>query len=266
MKKEVVIYFIIGVYLFATSSCSFQKRHYRRGYEVQWYNKAESYGSQETKFVDYYSETSNSALKYENSDLTSSIEDNHVFIPQKKNLSLKQSRYNTLDKKVRPILECDVIVRRNGEEIPAKVIELGIRQIKYKKCDDIDGQELVIDKSDVASIKYANGKREIIPMESKEDMAKRYNAGSSDTKSDLDLLSGLSLCLGILSFLPFFGVLCGLLAIILGSIAVGKYDNSNMNEPQLRRRGALGRLLGFLGILFSLLLLIFIVLSFFLII
>lgn len=52
---------------------------------------------------------------------------------------------------------CDQIVMRNGDLTDAKILEVGVNEIRYKKCRREDGPEYVVSKSDVLSIRYANG-------------------------------------------------------------------------------------------------------------
>ena len=54
----------------------------------------------------------------------------------------------------------DIIVKRNGDEIQSKVLELTIETIKYKKFDNQTGPIRNIAKSDVFMIIYENGERE----------------------------------------------------------------------------------------------------------
>jgi len=56
----------------------------------------------------------------------------------------------------------DVIVKQNGDEIKAKVTEVGITDIKYKKFENESGPVYVIAKADVFMIKYENGTAEVI--------------------------------------------------------------------------------------------------------
>ncbi len=56
--------------------------------------------------------------------------------------------------------QCDQIVLRNGDVIEAKVKEVGVNEIRYKKCDRPDGPDYTISKRDVLSIKYSNGEVE----------------------------------------------------------------------------------------------------------
>lgn len=55
----------------------------------------------------------------------------------------------------------DLITKRNGDEIKAKVIEVGTDEVKFKKFDNIDGPLFVVKKSEIIFIKYENGSKEI---------------------------------------------------------------------------------------------------------
>ncbi len=55
----------------------------------------------------------------------------------------------------------DVIVLRNADEIQAKVLQVGIDDIIYKKWDNQDGPSYQIAKKDVFYIVYANGNKDV---------------------------------------------------------------------------------------------------------
>ena len=67
---------------------------------------------------------------------------------------------------------CDQIVLRNGDVVEAKVKEVGVNEIRYKKCDRPDGPDYTISKRDVLSIKYSNGEVE------------RFNSVSSSSSNN----------------------------------------------------------------------------------
>lgn len=56
----------------------------------------------------------------------------------------------------------DILVKKDGTAIKAKIQEIGTTEIKYKAADNLDGPTYVIPKSDVLSINYENGTHEII--------------------------------------------------------------------------------------------------------
>ena len=59
------------------------------------------------------------------------------------------------------LLAQDNIILRNGEEIKAKVQEVGLSEIKYKKLDNLTGPVYTVLKSDVFTINYENGTKEV---------------------------------------------------------------------------------------------------------
>ncbi len=54
----------------------------------------------------------------------------------------------------------DTIIKINGEQIPARIIEITSTEIKYKKINFLDGPTYIENKSNVQLIKYANGLKE----------------------------------------------------------------------------------------------------------
>lgn len=54
----------------------------------------------------------------------------------------------------------DTIVKRNGDIVIAKVFEVGIDQIKYKRMDYEDGPTYIENKADLNFITYKNGHKE----------------------------------------------------------------------------------------------------------
>ncbi|QRM88856.1 hypothetical protein FG167_06285 [Lacinutrix sp. WUR7] len=51
----------------------------------------------------------------------------------------------------------DIITTNNGEEIEAKVEEVGTEKIKYKKQENLDGPDYFIEKNKVSKIVFNNG-------------------------------------------------------------------------------------------------------------
>ena len=58
--------------------------------------------------------------------------------------------------------DCDELILYGGEIINVKVLEINDNEIKYKKCDNLDGPAYIIGKSSVKGIHYANGTDETI--------------------------------------------------------------------------------------------------------
>jgi hypothetical protein len=54
----------------------------------------------------------------------------------------------------------DVIIKRNGNQIKGKVVEVGTTEIKYKLPDNVDGPLYAVDKNSISKIIYENGRVE----------------------------------------------------------------------------------------------------------
>lgn len=51
----------------------------------------------------------------------------------------------------------DTIYKRNGNIVPAKIIEVGVRDVSYRRLDNPDGPLFIATKNEIAKIRYANG-------------------------------------------------------------------------------------------------------------
>ena len=60
----------------------------------------------------------------------------------------------------------DVIVKRNGEELQCKILEVSKNEVKYKRWTNQDGPSFAEKKSDIFMIKYENGEKEVVAYES----------------------------------------------------------------------------------------------------
>lgn len=56
----------------------------------------------------------------------------------------------------------DIITLRNGDEIQAKVTEVMQDEIKYKRFDNLEGPVYSMNKSEIFSIKYESGHKEVM--------------------------------------------------------------------------------------------------------
>ncbi|MDR1155238.1 MAG: hypothetical protein LBL04_11055 [Bacteroidales bacterium] len=64
------------------------------------------------------------------------------------------------------ILAQDIIVRKDGSEVQAKVLEVTPDQIKYQRSDNPDGPAYTENKNRLLKIKYANGLEDVFVKES----------------------------------------------------------------------------------------------------
>lgn len=59
----------------------------------------------------------------------------------------------------------DVITKKNGDDIKAKVLEITLTELKYKNFNNLDGPIISIAKSDVIFVKYENGTKDVFAEE-----------------------------------------------------------------------------------------------------
>ena len=148
--------------------------------------------------------------------------------------------------------ECDVVTLNDGTDVSCKVLEINDQEIKYKKCENLDGPVYIINKKNIFRIVYANGTKEVI------------NQVKLDKKNDAKLegLSLASMILGILSVLSFVsilgGIFLGLLAIVFGIIGL----NRTKGKEKFYGRGfaIAGLVTGAIGLFLALLVLYFLLL------
>ena len=62
----------------------------------------------------------------------------------------------------------DIITTKKGEDIKAKVLEITIQEVKYKKVENPDSPIYTLLKSDILMIRYENGSKDIFNEDTKE--------------------------------------------------------------------------------------------------
>lgn len=58
------------------------------------------------------------------------------------------------------ILAQDTIYTRSGDQFAAQVEEIDVDVIRYKRIENLNGPQYVMDKADVAKIRYQNGEED----------------------------------------------------------------------------------------------------------
>jgi hypothetical protein len=74
----------------------------------------------------------------------------------------------------------DVITLKSGDEIQAKVTEVGQTEVKYKRFDNPDGPTYTVNKSDIFMVKYQNGQKDVF----KDEQPAQNNVSSSKENED----------------------------------------------------------------------------------
>ena len=102
------------------------------------------------------------------------------------------------------LLAQDIIVKKNGDEIQARVLEVAASKIKYKKFDNKEGPAYTIDKKDVFMIRYENGTKDVFNDSNTSGPTGARVSTKSRNTSDLPRASFNINPLGLLQFGPIF--------------------------------------------------------------
>lgn len=142
-------------------SCSVQKRKYQKGFYVSNNKHAKTKSTslnKENKKNELALKTSILHFNSEkDAELTASINNNTSFL-ERKPINLYSRINDSL---------CDKITLKNGDEIYVNVLELTPALIKYKKCNEPESPLYIVKKTEVFSIKYSNGTKELMETETK---------------------------------------------------------------------------------------------------
>lgn len=221
LNRQLILVFAL---LFSLCSCTMEKRVYMKGYYTSWNKSKVAIENKNAKIKkdnssknEFYTQVTTAhdvvavSIKQENSDglLSASIENKPSFskaVHKFKNSNKINGNLNF--KKIDD--ECDIITLKNGEDIKVKILEIGTSEIKYKRCDNLQGPTITVRKSEVFSIKYPNGTKEII---SKSSSSSVDGANMTSTNGDKSFVVTL-----ILWF--FLGYL-GIHRFYLGHIGMG---------------------------------------------
>lgn len=120
------------------------------------------------------------------------------------------------------IPKCDTIILRSGSVIYGKVEEIGQTEIKYRKCNNLNGPLISIAKTEVSSIRYINGTRENL----NESVPQTYTTSATALpQNNLPRQNeGLSVAGFLASIIGLFiaSIPLGLLAVIFGGISLSR--------------------------------------------
>lgn len=220
-------------------SCSVQKRKYQKGFYVS--RKHQSPTEKPAPVVKATGKpaaasTKAVVLKAEQPETTvASVK------PGNELTLIKQQAKPSVFTKDEP---CDDLIFKDGTELKAKITEITTTEIKYKRCDQLEGPLYVARKSDVFMIKYANGTREVFknetvtPATQNPERSAMVNDGYKKTHP----LAILSLIFSILGIYPLF-LIGSILAIIFANIALRRIK-ANPNYYKGDTLAEVGRTIG----------------------
>jgi len=146
-----------------------------------------------------------------------------LMLPKFESQALPISTFEAVEDTVLP--PCDIIFFKSGKLEYCKIVETTPTTITYKMCDYQEGPNVVVNKSDIHKVRYANGKEEVIIPSTQQ------NQMNAHVKARKDPLSTWAL---ILSILGLILIPCFIAGIILGFISLNKINKS---EGTLRGKG-----------------------------
>ena len=209
------------VIMLILNSCSIEKRVYRPGYHVEWYKSSKylaKYQQQIAKDEVSKSEVSNNVKGNDFEPAVVPVA--NVAVSNKSVIVFLDE--NIVDKiRVEKIVdgECDIIILTDGQEIEAKVLEVGIDEIKYKNCNNLDGPTFIKRKSEVFMIKYPDGTKTVIGNEPR---AQEQQEDSNDEEIDyFETIDSDDKSFPVAIGLWFFLGIIGIHRFYLGHIGIG---------------------------------------------
>jgi hypothetical protein len=207
-----LLIFISAIFLLA--GCSVQQRRYQPGLHVEWRGKEQHRPAATRPRHANPPVTPAETAHHVNEELLAAADAPGSLRGREGSSRIapsQLSRKNTL-RRADPDT-CDLIIMKNGDEIRAKVIEIGQENIRYNKCD-VGSAVFVSYKKDVFMIRYANGSREVFNTPSSPAPSTSSNP-VAQKKEHPDAV--LVLILAILGWFPGVG---SIPAIIIGKKAL----------------------------------------------
>lgn len=248
--KTLKLLIFIGFLTFSCS-CTIEKRLHLSGYNIDWKNKKNL--SENKKSLE---KNSFAKIEIPKKEIVNSITTSEETKAAESNFDNSFSASNNLVDHIinqKKVLEnCDIIITKDGDEIEATIIDVGINEIRYKKCGFPDGPDYSIKKEDVFMIKYINGTKDIFKTEN----FIESQVSSSKPIERFFKINGIGLAALIISIVGLFKfqIILGLISIILGIVGLINFSDEHRNE-KIEAFGILAIIIGFIDIIFGLLLL-----------
>ena len=148
---------------------------------------------------------------------------------------------------------CDTIILKSGRSLVGKVEEIGLTEIKYRNCTNLNGPIISIAKSSASVILFSNGSHEIFTVD---DPAFQSNNATNTGNTDERQVEGFGiagLAAGVVGLL-IGGIPLGALAIVFGAISLSRM-NKNPNKYKGKGLAIASLILGLVDVVALLILL-----------
>jgi hypothetical protein len=209
------------------SGCSLQKREYRKGYYLHWKKESAPVTVDKNKVSLFKTAT---AQKREpklseqyNIEILLASKGNSLFLPAKI-ISLRD-----------PVKaqDCgDSLFLKDGQATKVKIIEISGTEIRYRRCDNLNGPVFVAAKTSVSRIRYSNGLVEAFdsakkndPPENKYTEPEKKNELPKEKKKPSKTLAYIAfacgmmfLACGVLTLMTYLGGFSFVPFMVLGAV------------------------------------------------
>lgn len=82
----------------------------------------------------------------------------------------------------------DVIVKKNGSTVLCRVVDVSSSEVVYKKWTDLQGSNYVLNRTDITTINYENGRKEILSSQNVNEFAPSNQNTGQQSLNDNALL------------------------------------------------------------------------------
>lgn len=160
MKKFRYLFLLPLIFFLLFESCDYQKRLYRKGFYIDGLSK-KHYTDKEKSLASKQNGLLNplNPIFPQNKTYSKNSENTDVIALSEKN-NLIRIKTHAFKKHFQNDSCGDKLILKTGDEFLVKILEVSDEQIKYKRCDNINGPVYSISTSKVYMIEYANGVKE----------------------------------------------------------------------------------------------------------
>ena len=222
------------------SSCGVQKRKYQKGYFVE-------HRSDQLRKVKQ--KPGSDKVTQQKEQFKSFLNESSLLSGTTLGASSGEPSLTKISAKA-PTDSCDLIIFKDGSEVPVTLIEISSRQIKYKKCSLPDGPLFITNKTDLFMIKYVNGTKELMKTESAA-TPQQDRKGSEDntTGRSPTFLATNAFVFSLIGLYPLFFP-ASIAALIMASIQINRIETEPNRYAGLRKARA-ARIIAMIGLFLS---------------
>lgn len=136
-------------------------------------------------------------------------------------------------------VKCDTIILKSGTTIIGRVEEVGLSELKFRRCNNLTGPIISLLKSDVSRIHYSNGTSELFGPTETSIPSQNYNPNQNNlsfSNTSPAKVEGFGLAGFISGLVGLFiaSIPLGIIAVVFGGISLSKIKK---NPQRYKGRG-----------------------------